>query len=153
MRAGTFKAGRVLDFVLSRCVIVEVCNHTAFVLSIEFLELRRISGPLNPPSSRSSCLCGQRICFMWIALIIITKTQSHITIRMQVATQPIICIVNDPKDFPTANVAVTRPVLGNTNENQVMANCRPPLPMHVQWAPTEIKKNQIARLLIDQHFS
>ena len=56
----------------------------------------------------------------------------------------------DSKALPIANVDVTKAVLGNTNEYQVIANVILPRPKVDPWAPTETRKNHHARLEVCQ---
>ena len=100
-----------------------------FSFSMKVLEAL---GALKPPSSLSSCFCGQRMCFNKIARIMAPKTNIQNAIRMQVRTQPIQLMAEESKALPIANVAVISAVFGKMKENQVMANSRPPCPIHVQ---------------------
>ena len=105
-------------------------------------------GPENPISSLSSPIWGHKICFMTIARIIIPKTKIQTRIRIGVKTQPMISMALDLKALPMAKVAVMSAVLGKTNEYQFIAKVSLSFPTQDQCAPTEMKKNQKARLSI-----
>ena len=87
-------------------------------------------GALKPPSSLSSPLCGQRICFNMYARIIIPTTKNQVRIRIGVMTQPTTWMLLEPKALPIANVDVTSAVFGKTYEYQVMVKT-------ILWGPTQ----------------
>jgi len=52
--------------------------------------VREYEAHSNPPSSLSSPICGQRICFKYIARIIIPNTTSHTNMRITARAVPMI---------------------------------------------------------------
>lgn len=77
---------------------------------------------VHPPSSRSSCFCGQSMSFAITARIMMVNTVAHATISRQAMTHPSTWIGRLFSACPTANVAVVNAERAYQFPQQTMTN-------------------------------